>query len=303
MNFLQVDNLLLQLRRRLDTIAGSDCIGEITLPRPDGSHGELSFLRLVIWAYALHQEKGRAVLRFIDSIPAIAPRKTALRHVAALRTWVAHSLSLDAVHDRKTLAVAEAWLLGACGSGSPQAAAQWEACSSRLLAELGDSLGLALTACDYLATNDNGPPLIDELQRRLKRDWAAHIFDGYVDDACRRLGYEGIETPKFRARHLDSWRRVVDAADENKIELLLKRRIESDLLKLMGAALPLSADDLAAVLPAAEPCALAASLLLLANVRVPEDVSPSERITRLLVHLRDHQRQQERTAPPPRGIA
>lgn len=287
MNFVQVDNLLLQLRRRITTIVGSDCIGEINVPRPDGSHGELSFLRLVIWAYALQQEKGRVVLRFMDGIPALAPRHTAMRHVGALRTWVAHNLSLDAAHDRRTLQTAEAWLLGACSSGSPQTSPQWEACSSRLLSELAASLEAALFACDYLATGDDGPPLIGELNRRLKRDWAAHVFDGYVEVACRRLGYEGIDIPKFRARHLDAWRRVVDAAVEEQIEALLKRRIEADLLTLMGTALPLTAEDIAALRPDTDTSAVAAALLLLRSLKPADGESPAERVANLLMQLRD----------------
>jgi len=262
MTFAQVENLLLQLRRRMTTCVGFDCIGEITVNKPDDHHGELSFLRLVIWAYAVQQEKGRVVLRFVDGLPAVAPRKAVLRHVGFLRTWVAHNLSLDQAGDQKTLRQAEAWLLEACSSGSPQTDAQWRACSNRLREELASSIDAAIFACDFLATDSDGTRLIDDLKRRLERDWPAHAFDRFVDNACRRLGYPEIEVSKFRARHLDAWRKVVESAKDGEIEPLLQRRIEADLIALMGQALPFASQDLGSMLRGVAPAALASAMLV-----------------------------------------
>jgi hypothetical protein len=56
---------------------------------------------------------------------------------------------------------------------------------------------------------------------------------------------------------------------------------------LMGAALPLTAEDIGALRPDTDPSAVAAALLLLRSLKPANGESPAERIANLLMQLRD----------------
>jgi hypothetical protein len=126
-----------------------------------------------------------------------------------------------------------------------------------------DVVQKALSACDALGAPEDGPRLLEELKRRVQRDWEAYRFDPIVVEAAARLGFDGLDVVGFRGRHLDSWRKVVAVADDGAIQPLLERRIEKDLLDLMGGALPLSAREFLERVPQWTPAELGALMLAL----------------------------------------
>ncbi len=133
---------------------------------------------------------------------------------------------------------------------------------------------------------EDGPHLREELIRRLNRDWDAHRFDAVVAVVAGRLGFLGVDAAKLRARHLESWRKVVAVADDAGISSLLERRIEKDLLDLMNDALPASALDYLGVVPAWQPADLGALMLAIRASR-GDGLSAVDILTRALATLPD----------------
>jgi hypothetical protein len=262
MSFATIENQFLQLRGRMTVALGRDYIGEITVTKPDGENSELSFLRLVIWCYVLQNENGRVVLRFVDKIPSVSG-KAILKQVGALRTWLAHNLSFDKVRDLKTLQAAEAWLIKACGTGSPRTLEEWGACSRCLQGEISGALDEVIKACDFFATQEDGARLVGQLKHQAERNWDAYKFDIVAESACNNFGYKGLDIQKFREKNLAEWRKVVDMALDENMADLLKLRIEADLITLMNFALPVPSDDIKSALEGVRPEALAIAISVL----------------------------------------
>jgi hypothetical protein len=105
--------------------------------------------------------------------------------------------------------------------------------------------------------------LLEELKRRVQRDWQAYRFDPIVVEAAARLGFDGLDVVGFRSRHLDSWRKVVAVADDGAIQGLLERRIEKDLSISWVRTLPLSAREFLERVPRWTPAELGALMLAL----------------------------------------
>lgn len=260
MSFADVQETHRQLSLRLRVHAGDRALGEVTVNIPTSDDDELSFLRLVVWSYVLLQETGRVALRFLKELPPF-PSGELLPEVSYLRTWATHNLLPDKDSDRKKLQLAWGWLKQACGSTRPTTPEDWRACFGRLCDNVADVLRNALAACEALDGPEDGPRLLDELRRRLDRNWDAHRFDVHVVDALSRLGFKGIEPVQFRMRHLDSWRKVVAAAQEDSIDRLLEQRIEKDLLDVMNSALPITAREVLERLSTEDPRELGVLML------------------------------------------
>ena len=242
MNFAALQETQKQLSLRLRVHAGVNAFGELTVTAPTGDDDELSFLRLVTWCYVVLNEAGRVALRFLKELPPVY--KGELPHkVDGLRTWTTHNLMPDRNSDRKRLQLAWCWLRVACGTSAPKSQDDWRACFLHLTGDMNNLLTKALDACETLADAEDGPPLLDELHKRLNRNWEAFRFDRYVVEAVNRLGFSGIDPVVFRKRHLELWRAVVASAQEDAIAGLLEQRIEKDLLDLMNDALPVRARE------------------------------------------------------------
>lgn len=263
-SFAEIQEAHRQLRLRLRVLAGENAFGEVTVNIPTNDDDELSFLRLVFWSYVLLQETGRVALRFLKELPPFSAGEL-IPEVGYLRTWATHNLLPDRASDRRKLLLAWAWLRAACGSTAPTTPGEWRSCFKSLSDTVLDVLQQALLACEALDGPDDGPRLLDELHRRLDRNWEAHRFDERVVEAQKRLGFDGIEPVSFRSRHLESWRAIVAAADEGSIDRLLEQRIERDLLDLMNNALPLTAREILVHLPLEDPQTLGLIMLAVIN--------------------------------------
>jgi hypothetical protein len=260
-----------QLRLRLRVHAGETALGEVTVKIPVADDDELSFIRLVVWTYVLRHETGKIALSFLKELPPFTSGEL-LPEVGILRTWATHNLSPSKNSDKKTLQLAWAWFANTCKASIPSTSAHWKACFCKLCDQVSGVLRNAISACESLEDPEDGPSLLEELRRRLERNWEAYAFDKHVAEAAHRLGFEGVDIVEFRKRHLDFWRKVVSAADASSIERLLAQRIEADLLEFMNNALPMTSREVLERVSVADPRELGALLLAVrARARVSAD--------------------------------
>jgi len=285
MSFAELLEVHRQLALRLRARVGDAAFQEITVSVPVRDCDEVSFVRLVVWCYALVNESGRVSLRFLRELPPLAGSDL-LSEAGHLRTWATHNLLPERDADRKRLLLAWQWLKTACGTDRPATDTEWRSCFDQLVKSAAGVLDRALAASDALASVEDGPHLREELIRRLNRDWDAHRFDAVVAVVAGRLGFLGVDAAKLRARHLESWRKVVAVADDAGISSLLERRIEKDLLDLMNDALPASALDYLGVVPAWQPADLGALMLAIRASR-GDGLSAVDILTRALATLPD----------------
>jgi hypothetical protein len=262
-NFSSVQGQYATLKRRLVVHSDAGALADITVDVPRGENDELSFLRLVAWAYVAINETGKVPLGFLKELPPLSNYGPLMPHVHALRTWMSHNLSFTKERDLGTLKLATSWFISTCGKGTPSTLQDWEKCFKELCCELSALFANAVDACDAFSSDTDGPLLIDELKKRIDRKWDAYRFDPYVQDAATRLGYSGLDAVSFRQRHLDQWRQVVAAAEDQSIDRLLTLTVEASLLKFMGNALPLTSQEILKQINCDNPTTLAAVMLVL----------------------------------------
>ncbi|WP_329757092.1 hypothetical protein [Stenotrophomonas maltophilia] len=280
MSFSRANAAYLQLRRRLATCVSESALADVTIEPPKDSESELAFLRLVAWSYAVVYETAKLPLGILRHLPPLQHRQgQLLPHVRALRTWTSHNLALDSKTDLSTLRAATAWFHSTCGTGSPSTAAHWAKCFEVLAVDIATLLEEAVAACDAFEDPVDGEPLKKEFERRMERTWEGHKFDRYVVACCEVLGYSGIDVVTFRNKNLVEWRRVVEVSEGSSIEVNLSRRIEADLLLLMGEAPPLSGTDLQTMLGLSSPEEIRAALLVLVQLKPAERRSLIDKIS------------------------
>ena len=241
MSFGDLQELQRQLRSRICAHVDPSAMQEINVAIPSGDADELSFLRLVVWCYALVQETCRVPLQFLQELPPAT--RDPLPEVSQLRTWLTHNLRLDKTSDQKKLKLAWTWLARACGASSPTTPVQWKACFVALCERVGAVLKLALTAAEALNSPEDGERLVGELRKRLDRNWEAYQFDEPAEKVAQSLGFSGLDLVTLRKRKLDAWRKVVEMAEHDQIERQLAQRIQIDLLELMNGSLSVSASE------------------------------------------------------------
>ena len=257
-------DLYQRLRIRVSTHSPNSCV-EISLMLPSDFGDELAFYRLVNWSYVLVNEAAKIPLAFLTKLPPLYSDNSFRREVSRLRTYVAHNLNLGRKRDQKTYAFVHRWFTQACGRGTP-GADQYGDCCSHLAGRVHEALNGAIEACDLLDDPVDGPRLVADLNERVDLRWEAHRFDPLVAECAARLGNPGLDLLAIRSRHLERWRRVLSEADENERERVLEQRIEADLLKAIGDALPRTIrENLQRI--AASVDATVAALLLLCEAR------------------------------------
>lgn len=268
MTFGTVHGNYLSLKKRLTIHIGPTALAEITVEPPRGADDELSFIRLVSWAYVLIHENGKVPLNFLKQLPPLDKFGKLLPHVRGLRTLMSHNLSFDKSADVATMQTAISWFKRTCGSGTPTNSEQWGRCFSQLCNDLSALMSGAISACDNLDSVDDGPRLVADLKTRINLQWDAYLFDSYVEKASERLGFLGIDVVTFRSSHLDSWRKVVATSEDDSRSRLVTLRVEADLLNFMAGALPFTSDELQQHLNLNGPAELAAAMLM---IRVQRD--------------------------------
>jgi len=261
MSFAEVIDGYSKLRLRLVALVGATALPEINIAMPKDEASELAFLRLVGWSFVLFHEKGKLAVKFLLSL-GNCRQPTVIEDVQVLRTWAAHNLSLESTSDEKKLRAAWAWLRRSCGVTTPDDG-RWGACFSALSAEVAAVLRQCVSAAEVLDDPIDGPRNVDELKRRVEREWDGYRFDPFVEAAATRFGFRGLDPVKLRKLKLDSWRNVVRTASAEEIDALLTKRIESDVLELMGGALPTTASDVIDRIAGMSPAAVAVWMIAL----------------------------------------
>lgn len=241
MSFADVIDGYTKLRLRLAALVGPTALPAINIAPPKDAASELAFLRLVIWSYALFHENGKLAVRFLLTLGK-RPLPSTLSDVQVLRTWAAHNLSLESSSDERKLRAAWAWLRTSCGVTVPEER-HWGDCFMALSKAVALVLRDCVAAAEVLDDPIDGPHNVDELKRRLEREWDGYRFDSFVETASARFGFRGIDPVELRKAKLPSWRRVVHAASAEDLDVLVTKRVESDVLELMGGALPLAASE------------------------------------------------------------
>jgi hypothetical protein len=237
-NFVDAQGSYLKLQQRLAIAMGEPVLLEVKVDPPRGDADELSFQKVVAWAYIVLHETGRIPLNFLKELPPFSQFGALLPHVRDLRTWISHNLALDKAGDRSTLGNAFLWLRTVCGTTNPKSQEDWRKCISALCRDLSNTLDLSIASSENLLSKEDGPRLVEEFRKRLSANWDAYKFDPYVDKSRKLFGYMGLDVVEFRKRHLTAWRSVVEAAEPSKRDELLTLRIEADLLSQMANALP-----------------------------------------------------------------
>lgn len=249
MSFSRAHVAYLQLRRRLTACVSEDVLRDVTIEPPKDRVDELAFLRLVAWSYTVLHETAKLSLGVLRHLPPLRDQSgTLLPHVRALRTWTSHNLAFDSKTDVATIRSAIAWFRANCGTGTPSTDAHWSQCFDVLSNDIATLLEQAVRACDAFEDPIDGKGLKEEFERRLERNWEGFRFDAFVEAACKLLGYSGVDVVPFRNKHLKAWRDVVELSEPDAICPNLTKRVEADVLQLMGEAAPLTGEEFQAFL-------------------------------------------------------
>lgn len=249
MSFSRAQLAYLQLRRRLIACVAEGAMPDVTIEPPKMPADELAFLRLVAWSYTVLYETAKLSLGVLRHLPPLRDRKgTLLPHVRSLRTWTSHNLAFNSKTDLATTRSAIAWFRANCGTGTPSTDAHWSKCFEVLSNDIATLLEQAVVACDAIEDPIDGKGLKEEFERRIERNWDGFRFDAFVEAACKMLGYSGVNVVSFRNEYLKEWRGVVELSEPDTICANLTKRVEADLLQLMGDAAPLTGGEFQALL-------------------------------------------------------
>ena len=253
MKFDELNAEFVGLRNTLRAFVGENALGEVTVQPPAGDD-EASFLRLTAWSYALIFVAGRVAIPHLMKLPASpslsqSEADSARRMISDLRASSFHNLELQSSRNSAMYRRTSLWFMENCGSNPPNDAICWRVCFERLCDVVGAVLARCKSALELaLADAEGGENVIDDLKRRLDRNWPAHKFDEIVGDAATRIG-QRLDVPKFRQSRLAAWRDFLDAIPEgDDPEGQVTRLIERDVLDYFESVLPIDGRDVMAVL-------------------------------------------------------
>ena len=258
-----LNNLYEKLHQRV-SLHVQDCCRHISVMLPSNYKDELAFYRLVNWGYVLLSEAAKTPIKYLTSLPPLRLDDDPLRRdISRLRTYVTHNLDMTRRRDRATLSFSHKWFKDVCGQGTPNNPAHYEKCCIFLANSLRQTLYGAIQACDLLDDQEDGERLISGLRNEVNSEWDAHQFDPFVEKCAARLGNLSLDLLDIRKKNLEAWRKTVKAADDNERERALELQIEATLLKVIGDALPCTAQEASKRLAISGPNAIVAALLLL----------------------------------------
>jgi hypothetical protein len=252
MSFSQLLAAYSDLRDGLRAQVDRSAIADLNIRPPTGDGDEASFLRLTAWCFSLLFEVGRYSIPFLLDLKFEQEHSRAARAhlgtrqiVQVLRSFVSHNLGFDEVHDVSLRKSASDWFVETCGATSPVTDAHWEKCFKRLCDDVRGCLDhCAATLSRVAAPNDDRELIINDLRRRLKRNWEPHQFDQIVESAAARLG-EQINARVFRDHRIGAWRNfIASLPDDADPELELERLIDGQVADHFRSQLPLRAAEI-----------------------------------------------------------
>lgn len=212
MRFGDVKEELESLRECLRESTGSELFDEITVDEPVGHGDELDFFRLVVWGYVMLNEAGAVAIKHLCSMlrisdPSEMKKVSRIREdVHNLRTARTHNLPIGVKSNDHKRRQAEVWVFE--NGGDPP---NWNQCCDVLCQNLATLLrSLLLVWKRSVDSTEDRALSIEQLKMAVDRNWPAHEFDPLVEEAAMALGISGLDIPKFRGAHLDSWRSYLE---------------------------------------------------------------------------------------------
>ena len=237
------------LRQSLRTFVGENALGEISLQIPT-SDDEACFLRLIAWSYIFVFEAGRITVPYLVKLPSAVDNsnvdlQSSCDRIHDLRTWSFHNLSFEDDRERSISRRTALWFIGISGSNPPNNRDGWRKSFECLHAEICLIIRHCRSALEItLAEVEDGGKIVEDLRRRLDRNWPAHKFDEIVTDAATRIG-QSLDVPKFRRPRLAKWREYLGTIPESdEPEPSLVRLVERDVLDHFGSVLPVDGREI-----------------------------------------------------------
>ena len=254
MTFSSLSLAVLDLRSSLNSFVSNSAIGEITVRSPVREDDEISFMRLVVWSYALVFEAGRVTIPHLLRLPGQNPGdpwdpRLARQLVRNLRTWGVHNLGFENERDMAMLRDVQRWFVNNGGAYPPGNATAWRSCFLALCAEVEMIVAHCQNAmASVLLSADDGDAAIADLRRRIDRAWPAVEFHKLVGDAAIRLGIS-VDERRFSEPHLSRWRKYLESRlDGDNLDSAMVRMIERDLMDHYSNLLPIDGRDVMNIL-------------------------------------------------------
>ena len=246
MKFDELNAEFVGLRNMLRTFVGEEAFDEITIQPPAGDD-EASFLRLTAWSYVLIFEAGRVTIPYLLKLPSsmdYAKEDAAHHLIRDLRTWSFHNLGFQNERDIEISKKILLWFIDRCKAYPPTDRKDWRVCFEHLCDEVGAILAQCKNALETALSDAEGQEeIIDDLRRRLTRNWPAHRFDEIVSDAAIRMG-QRLNVQKFGRLRLSTWRKFLESVPEgDDPEGQVTRLIERDVLVHFESVLPIDGRD------------------------------------------------------------
>lgn len=233
------------------SLIGRPALEDVHVLLPDPRRPEPGFMRAVSWLYCLYYEGGRVSITFLrrlGEVYGLVDRDKDDAHVEivrCLRTELHHNLGF-ADSDQRARTAAEIWRRNACGTVLPEKDEQWRQCYERLVEDASTFLrGLEEVVRCVEVKGDGAAREMSDWKRRLDRNWLAADLDPLIEDAKYRLGRQSLHTIRFRNRHVDKWRKLLDYFEDGfDFEREATLLIEKTLLDEGGGILPITAGDI-----------------------------------------------------------
>ena len=199
MNFIELHEEFVRLRRSLQVFVGAGALDEISVEAPIADD-EASFLRLTAWSYVLIFEAGRITIPYLLKLPSAVNRpradlKATCDLVHDLRTWSFHNLSFGSKRGVGISRKAMLWFVANCGASSPGDRRSWQSCYECLCADVYAVVAHCRSAMEVVVADPEARErTVDDLRLRLDRNWPAYKFDEFVGDAVTRMGQKARRT-------------------------------------------------------------------------------------------------------------
>jgi len=230
-------------------------LSRISLSTPRFSPAELGFVRAVAWLYALYTEVAAPDFRLLMELVGGDPSRESgslSEHpttVQNLRTYLQHHL--DPSKDR-SWEIAEAcarWFDEACSTQTPTEERHWAPCLMALLEESEALLRALVELLHRIERDESKAGICSEWHRRRNRHYPAHEYDALISIVAYDMGLESLDPVRLRKRYCDRWNEHFKLLrDGYEFELEVRKLIEHALLHDLTSAIPVTGEDVMALL-------------------------------------------------------
>lgn len=236
-DFVEVMQLVDNLRSLCEDAIGDPEIDEVSLEPPTPPFDELFFRKTVSWCYALLKETG-PFFKFSEKL--LIARESKKRNwietrklVLFIRTVHEHNMREDRPHDRNKLTFYHAWML--TNGGDPRS---WENCCAAFLNRIVCSLSDINSEWVRIASEDESKSeLIKNYMRHRETHWDADQFDSIISAAAAGVNLEGLNVSSFRnyGDRVKRWSKIAETFDSREAaEVAIGRVILSEIRGIFG---------------------------------------------------------------------